>query len=400
MVNSNQKDKSKKKFGWYIFGLIILLIVFLTIYFNNNDKSNYTTGHNYYLVGDCTSALPYFDKVVNRPEYTQTKYYPLSNQEAYECNKLVAANELVKSGKLGDAVLAYDNFIKIEKQSNLIENAREIGLNLFEQTDLSQIISSETCQSLDSFVSSGLISEKVEPKFLFACGKLAFAQKDYPESFNNFYDFLMDYPNHLHADEIKTLILENPYSCQKFDVIEQLENQFSQAKMPFYYHTCGLNFLESKDYENAGIMFETFLNKYPTHSLSSEIESAWAKTIVEEAEENNAGALPPPNQSGVVVGENAVAIIQNDSPEKLRIVFSGPESRVVELAACATCQNYKTTGPEFCPERGPVGKYTLLPGSYNVVVQSISDGDVNPWRGNWDLTRGSEYYNCFFIVSN
>lgn len=91
-------------------------------------------------------------------------------------------------------------------------------------------------------------------------------------------------------------------------------------------------------------------------------------------------------------------VIQNDSPEKMQIIFSGPQPRFEELAPCADCQTYTTSNiPEFCPEQGPVGTYTLEPGTYEVVVKSVGGVSVTPFTGTWTLQDGSEYFNCFYI---
>jgi hypothetical protein len=81
-------------------------------------------------------------------------------------------------------------------------------------------------------------------------------------------------------------------------------------------------------------------------------------------------------------------------------VFSGPESRIEKLDACSSCIKYYGNGPTYCPEKGPVGRYTLTPGNYEVLVESISDKGITPWVGDWVLQSGNEYSNCFFIVTS
>jgi hypothetical protein len=120
---------------------------------------------------------------------------------------------------------------------------------------------------------------------------------------------------------------------------------------------------------------------------------------VSQAQALGAGEIPAPERSGSTGSEATAVIIQNDSPEPLRIVFSGPESRVEELEACDTCTNYTGVGPLYCPELGPIGTYTLAPGAYDVVVESIGDDGTTPWTGAWELVTGDEYYSCFFVVT-
>jgi hypothetical protein len=146
-------------------------------------------------------------------------------------------------------------------------------------------------------------------------------------------------------------------------------------------------------------MYELFLGNYPEHPSAPDVEAALARLIVAQARSTGAGEIPAPAASGTTGNEFAEVIIQNDSPDRIRIVFSGPEARVEELEACDTCRNFTVLEPTFCPEIGPIGRYTLTGGSYDVVVESISDKGITPWIGSWELRSGDEYYNCFYIVT-
>jgi hypothetical protein len=94
----------------------------------------------------------------------------------------------------------------------------------------------------------------------------------------------------------------------------------------------------------------------------------------------------------------ATVIIQNDSPEALSMVFSGPDTRVEDLDRCEECESFTDAEPDACPEIGPVAKYELTPGAYEVVVKASSDGSVTPFRGTWTLEAGQEYSSCFYLV--
>jgi hypothetical protein len=169
--------------------------------------------------------------------------------------------------------------------------------------------------------------------------------------------------------------------------------------MPSLYVGCGQAYEGIGDWDAAILMYEDFLADHPDHALAADVEAALARSIVAQAQSLGAGEIPPPARSGSTGSDVTVVIIQNDSPDPLRIVFSGPESRVEELEACDTCTNYTGTGPAFCPELGPIGNYPLLPGEYDVVVESVSDDGTTPWTGSWELVSGDEYYSCFFVVT-
>jgi len=124
----------------------------------------------------------------------------------------------------------------------------------------------------------------------------------------------------------------------------------------------------------------------------SELEKAGTRARGQE------GLVGEPGRPAVAL--DAVELIQNDSPEQLSIVFSGPDVRVEEVNACGECIDYVGVGPIACPEKGPVAEYVLAPGTYEVVVKSSSGANVTPFRGTWTLKKGEEYSSCFYLVSH
>jgi tetratricopeptide (TPR) repeat protein len=172
------------------------------------------------------------------------------------------------------------------------------------------------------------------------------------------------------------------------------------TQLPPLYFACGETYTNLKNYDRASVMYESFLNEYPQHPLASQVKAGWAKTLVAQAKAQGAGKLPAPQRSGSTGGGSPVVMIRNDSPEPMRIVFSGPEGRIEELEACSTCQRYVGQPPQSCPNQGPVGKYTLKPGEYDVVVKSTGNRFVRPFKGTWTMNSGSNYSNCFYIVTN
>jgi hypothetical protein len=186
------------------------------------------------------------------------------------------------------------------------------------------------------------------------------------------------------------------------DQLESLEQgnfiPLRSSLLPNLLYECGQTYEKTTNYSDAIHLYERFYNEYPAHLLAPDVEDALARAIVAEARASGAGTIPAPQRSGDTSSGSTVVVIQNDSPERLRIIFSGPDSRIEELEACSSCQTYSLVGPLYCPEQGPIGRYTLPPGPYDVVVQSISDKGVTPWTGDWDLISGDEYYNCFFIT--
>jgi hypothetical protein len=105
-----------------------------------------------------------------------------------------------------------------------------------------------------------------------------------------------------------------------------------------------------------------------------------------------------PGLSGYPNDGSTVVEIRNDSPEEIRLVFSGPQPRYEEIEPCTDCETFVGQDPEGCPDRGPIQRYVLKPGQYDVVVKSISGRVVRPFTGTWQLDPNAVYSNCFFIV--
>lgn len=167
--------------------------------------------------------------------------------------------------------------------------------------------------------------------------------------------------------------------------------------LPIWQYACGQTYAKNSNFAQANALFQQFLQEHPRHEQVRQVETAFAASMVAEANASGAGRIARPGQSGRVRRGTTVVQIRNDSPETLRIVFSGPEPRFEELAPCAECEPLSAP-PSACPAKGPRGTYTLKPGDYDVLVRSTSNGQVTPFTGKWELGSGSEYSSCFFIV--
>jgi hypothetical protein len=195
--------------------------------------------------------------------------------------------------------------------------------------------------------------------------------------------------------------IANPTTCTRLDgFIERNWIANLDDTLPGLYQACGQAFTAVGDYTNAVIIYQRFVTAYPDHPVYNDVETALAKASVAEARAAGAGEIAAPLATGAGDGSGpAIVIIQNDSREQISLVFSGPEARFESLSVCEECEDYVGTGPEFCPEIGPIGTYELPAGTYEVVVKSFSDEGVIPFTGTWDLAAGEEYYSCFFLIT-
>lgn len=136
-----------------------------------------------------------------------------------------------------------------------------------------------------------------------------------------------------------------------------------------------------------------------TKSLYAEAMANYLDQL-EETQDIPSLAEPP---SFTISSEKAIIYIQNDSPHLLQFYFrsinSAFNATVETLEACATCEIYTGTGPDFCPEELPTIEIEMEPGEYQVIVSSQSSSSVTPFRGIWNLETEQGYSQCFFIVT-
>lgn len=190
------------------------------------------------------------------------------------------------------------------------------------------------------------------------------------------------------------------------DALDTLEGQqfisASADELPPLLHACGQAYEAGDAFAEALAAYARFRSEFPEHGLASEVEAAFVRATLAETDASGAGSLPPPQATGAGTGAagQATVVIQNDAPDRLNMVFSGPDVRVEELEACADCIEFLGNGPDECPDKGPVGEYVVAPGTYEVVVKSGTVGSIIPFRGTWTLEAGEEYFSCFYIVTD
>lgn len=169
-------------------------------------------------------------------------------------------------------------------------------------------------------------------------------------------------------------------------------------QLPELYYYCGRTYESVGELENAIVMYSTVRKDYPQHYLSSSATEGLARSKIELAKRNGALPIDQPPESGPAPVGTSVYVVRNDSPERIQLTLSGPESIIEEIPECSVCTDF-TREPDACPNQGPIKRITLKPGRYDVVVESASDSGVTPYQGKWNFRSGAEYVHCFYIVA-
>lgn len=238
------------------------------------------------------------------------------------------------------------------------------------------------------------------PTLYFDCAEKHEDNNEPEQAFDLYLALLTDYPDAPQANRSAAALLDNPEACEQFDVLNKNRTIANRRNfIPDLLYNCGENSASAGELSAAIGFYEQLLDDYPEDSRAAEVEMTLAELLLAQAEAAGAGEIAAPGSSGYATTGTAVVIIQNDSPESLRIVFIGPETRIEELDRCVTCQVFAGVGPTYCPAEGPIGTYELIPGTYEVLVESSSDTGTTPFTGTWELGDGVEYSQCFFIVT-
>jgi hypothetical protein len=199
--------------------------------------------------------------------------------------------------------------------------------------------------------------------------------------------------------ETEPIVLAERAVCDRLDGLSG-QGLVAADAVPELWWTCGQTYGAEADYASAVAAYQRLLQDFPTVVQIPQVETALAAMLIAQARAEGSGEIAQPGWSGYTGSSLTEVTIRNDSPERMRIVFSGPEPRFEEIAPCENCQTYIGEGPETCPNQGPVATFTLQPGDYEVLVRSVSDPTVNPFTGNWALAQGEAYNNCFYLVES
>ena len=144
-------------------------------------------------------------------------------------------------------------------------------------------------------------------------------------------------------DKFKALVTVNGYekiaSPEVCEVFPQIYAEWN-LKNPDYLFSCGNAFAKAYQTTNAIDLLNTFSETYPTDPRYQQVVDTLADLLISNAQAQGAGAFPEPDKSGKAKKGTSEYEVRNDAPYQLRLVFSGPEKKIVTIPACSTCPEY------------------------------------------------------------
>lgn len=211
--------------------------------------------------------------------------------------------------------------------------------------------------------------------------------------------FLSELPFHTEAPAVETALLANFAACGYMDRLTtdpMLTNR--EGFVPNVTFTCAQTAEYLGDVGSAVEWYQWFVDNAPFDPRFTTARDGLARCLIKQAEQAGSGELPPPTDTGGSGSSLTEVTIYNDSPAELRIVISGPESRIEVIPASPTSNEYSLVGPLSCRTDVPTLTIAVAAGEYRVLVEDISGG-VRPFTGTWSLTSGDRFASCFYIVT-
>lgn len=367
------------------------------------DRGAYERAHGAYLSGDCAAAQPIYNQIVGAFRLGDMgEYEQLAEQELFSCVPFLDAEAREASGDLPGALIAFGDIVQDQAGLPLERAASKRMHALFTGRSAGDLASSAVCQRPAELTGLAELPPKDNALagLYAACGDLYTHSGADETAYQMYHTLLAEFPDHALAPQASNALLENLFACDT--AAEVSADPLFSGQDPFLsnlYLGCGERYSAANRYRDAVRVYTLFLEAYPNDARAEDVRAALARALIADARQSGAGEIALPEKVTGSGGAVTTVVIQNDSPDKVRLVFSGPVTRIEELAPCESCVKYYGDGPEFCPEQGPVGSYELPSGSYDVLVESSTDQGVIPFTGQWEM-EGGEYFSCFFIVEN
>ena len=256
------------------------------------------------------------------------------------------------------------------------------------------------CTDLDTTTSlTGLANRPAEHAFfLQQCMDRATAANDLPLLATLQVAYLSQLADDPLAATVEAALIANVAACDQLDAMQADPVVANRAGFLLTITlTCAQTAEFFGDTAAAIERYQWFLDNAPFDPRTATARDGLARSLILRAQQTGAGELPPPTPTGSSGGALTRVVIYNDSPEELRLVVSGPESRIEVIPASPTSGTYSLVGPPSCRTDVPTIELRLTPGDYQVLVEATTGG-VRPFTGTWTLGRGDAYESCFFIV--
>jgi hypothetical protein len=165
-------------------------------------------------------------------------------------------------------------------------------------------------------------------------------------------------------------------------------------------YACGVSQYKSGDFADAETTMEGFTTNYP-HDPRKALAQNYDIAAQIADQDSAAGKVVPTLATG---GSVEVTII-NDSPDALKVLYTGPVTGSVDLGACGKCSTYSndTVGQEEgCTDSSinyPQTTIRLQPGTTYFLQQNPDDSGSTPNASSQHYNAGDVFEDCAYETS-
>lgn len=397
-MESSLSHKKKKPIG-FLFVIIIIVIIILIqgLLRLILDGPIYAQAKEAYLQADCETAAPLYSSVISK---TRLLDFGKIGKRSFQIKSECEAYTIAAQRSFNDMI----QFSISYPESPLIPSLKSKFLTLLnsfeEDTHLPFYLDETICDS-EQYLLDKQWLETVDtlPRFKYFCSIYSISQGMNEKALSKVTDLFATYPSHEVTSLLTDQFVETTLFCPLIYKMEKNTTITQYFPSEYMYLFCGYNYFDIGDYDRSIDLFELFIDHFPNSPNVEDAKKSLATALIENARQSGAGTISPPGESGTAPSGTVRVVIQNDSPDEITLVFNGTETRFDSMSRCETCKEYSFS-PLYCPEKGPIFTFDLLPGVYDVLVESRNDKEVIPFTGKWDLTDGKEFYSCFFIVKS
>jgi hypothetical protein len=426
---SNYGSNSKNNSGCSAFFILLIIAAFLyTGYRFFADMSLNKGAKAAYQSGDLNIAYKKYDEVDRSFHlFDLGKYRQLAREGVLACAEVenTAAQALQDAGKFEEAFIAFQD---LQERGEVFK----IGDYASKASDSKLAIFNNMVESVEKAYAGGKCADvAVDGKWvvdhisnldngpdisstqnhLDVCEKYVAEVEgvsgrsplNAAKSISGFINTNMDDPLVDFAkNKFKALVTVNGYekiaSPEVCEMFPQIYAEWN-LKNPDYLYSCGNAYAKAYQTSNAIDLLNTFSETYPTDPRYQQVVDTLADLLIANAQAQGAGSLPEPDKSGKAKKGTSEYEVRNDAPYQLRLVFSGPEKKIVTIPACSTCTEY-TIQPMSCPDEGPLDTIILKPGDYSLLVETVTSEGVTPYTGSFTMKDGTQYSSCFYVVKS
>jgi hypothetical protein len=164
-------------------------------------------------------------------------------------------------------------------------------------------------------------------------------------------------------------------------------------------YDCAVSKYKGGNFTDAQSAFDSFVTAYPNdpNKALAQKYSIAAQVAQEDAD---AGKVTPT----LAAGGSVSITVSNDSPDPMQILYTGPATGTINIAACSSCKTYAsaTDGQQnACSDSGidyPKTSFTLPPGT-TYFLQKSTGTNVQSYSHSESYDAGSEYDVCAYETS-